>query len=108
MVSLAARDAPPSYRKRGWEELHILTNATAHPDFYICRMATEEVLVAVLSFYGSHYRQASNLQVGLDCSSISSSKMRHSLTDAFQRARLDRGAFRKSPIIRKRCFRSGD
>lgn len=69
----------------------------AHRDFYICRMATEEVLVAVLSFYGSHYRQASNLQVGLDCSNISSSRMRHSLTDAFQRARLDRGAFRTFP-----------
>lgn len=53
--------------------------------------------MAVLSFYGSHYRQASNLQVGLDCcnsTSVPSSRVRQNLKEAFQRARLDRGAFR--------------
>lgn len=50
-----------------------------------------------MSFYGSHYRQASNLKVSLQCldsTHMPSSTLRHEVGDIFQHARHERGAFR--------------
>ncbi|KAG7108892.1 hypothetical protein HYQ44_012256 [Verticillium longisporum] len=70
--------------------------ANVHPAFDACTTATEQLYVAIMSFYGSHYRQASNLKVSLQCldsTHMPSSTLRHEVGDIFQHARHERGAF---------------
>ncbi|KAF3344954.1 hypothetical protein VD0002_g9946 [Verticillium dahliae] len=70
--------------------------ANVHPAFDACTAATEQLYVAIMSFYGSHYRQASNLKVSIQCldsTHMPSSTLRHEVGDIFQHARHERGAF---------------
>lgn len=63
------------------------------------------MLIAILAFYGSHFRQASNLRVDLrrlDPTLIPSPSTRRDLGELFTRACLDRGPFRTCDI----CFPS--
>ncbi|KAM0329846.1 hypothetical protein ACHAQA_004011 [Verticillium albo-atrum] len=79
---------------RTFKEANRLSNV--HPGFEACKVMTEQLLIGIMSFYGSHYRQASNLKVSLQCleaTYIPSSSQRKEVGEAFQHARHDRGAF---------------
>ncbi|ROT39746.1 hypothetical protein SODALDRAFT_349886 [Sodiomyces alkalinus F11] len=70
-----------------------------HPDFKTYKAATEELLIALLAFYGSHYRQASNLRVELRCldpDHIPNPATRRELAELFKQAYLDRAPFHES------------
>ncbi|KAM0276128.1 hypothetical protein ACHAQH_007054 [Verticillium albo-atrum] len=70
--------------------------SSVHPAFDACMVATEQLFVAIMSFYGSHFRQASNLKVSLQCldsTHMPSSTQRHEVGDVFQHARQERAAF---------------
>ncbi|KAL2756789.1 hypothetical protein ACRALDRAFT_1080905 [Sodiomyces alcalophilus JCM 7366] len=77
-----------------WQLIFIFKDLVGY--FTAYKAATEELLIAVLAFYGSHYRQASNLRVELRCldpAHIPNPATRRELAELFKRAYLDRAPF---------------